>query len=125
MKKTPLFMLLLILILAACSKQISLSGESKHWEGRYIANIDGNREDGNFIFGYKNANKQTEFKNLNVEIKNGLGKTVKNEEQHKGATKTINRSCSGCAVTDETQTLKVTIKWNEKYEETFDMKKKK
>ncbi|MDQ6597275.1 hypothetical protein E2K98_07500 [Bacillus salipaludis] len=123
MKK--LFVLLIIFCLAACSNQsVFLSGSSKHWEGQYSANIEGNREDGTFIFGYKNANKNTNFKNLQVIIENSSGKSERKEEDHKGATIRISHACSGCAVIDASEPMKVTIKWNDKNEEIFYLKKK-
>ncbi|MGG1399666.1 hypothetical protein ABE288_17900 [Bacillus salipaludis] len=119
-----LFVLLIILCLSACSNQsVFLSGKSKHWEGQYSANIDGNREDGTFIFGYKNANKNTKFKNLQVRIENSTRGSERKEEVHKGATIRISHSCSGCAVTDENEPIKVTIIWNNINKEIFYLKK--
>jgi major membrane immunogen (membrane-anchored lipoprotein) len=121
MKKTFLFVILLVSILAGCSdKYIFLSGESKNWRGEYSANIDGNREDGNYLFGYKNGEKDTKFKNLEIVINDG--ETVLKEEMHKGATVSIPTSCSGCAVTREDVPIKVTIKWDGKNKETFYLK---
>jgi major membrane immunogen (membrane-anchored lipoprotein) len=121
MKKPFLFVILFVSILVGCgNKHIFLSGESENWKGEYSANIDGNTENGNYLFGYKNGEKDTKFKNLEIIINDG--KTVRKEDNHKGATITIPSSCSGCAVTREDEPIKVTIKWDDKNEETFYLK---
>jgi major membrane immunogen (membrane-anchored lipoprotein) len=121
MSKPILFMIILVLSLVGCSsKTIIFSGESGHWKGNYTANIDGTREDGEFIIGYKNATNNTVFKNLVVIINDG--ETIRKEEHHSGATVRIPSSCSGCLVTDKNEPIKVTIKWNNKNEETFYLK---
>ncbi|QPA30453.1 hypothetical protein [Thermaerobacillus caldiproteolyticus] len=123
MKEPFLFVILLVSILVGCSdKHIFLSGESENWKGEYSANISGNREDGNYLFGYKNGEKDTKFKNLEIVINDGNGETVRKEDIHKGATIRISSSCSGCAVTREDEPIKVTIKWDDKNEETFYVK---
>jgi major membrane immunogen (membrane-anchored lipoprotein) len=121
MKKPFLFVILLVSILVGCSnKHIFLSGESENWRGEYSANIDGNREDGNYTFGYKNGEKDINFKSLEVIINDG--ETVLKDDNHEGATIRIPSSCSGCAVTREDEPIKVTIKWDDKNEETFYLK---
>ncbi|WP_027410576.1 hypothetical protein [Anoxybacteroides tepidamans] len=122
MKKLFFFVILLVFALSGCGSEfISFSGESKNWKGEYSANIDGNSENGNYLFSYKHAKKNTEFKNLQIII-NDSGKTVLNEETHKGATIKIPTGCSGCDVTKKGEPIKVTIKWNQKNEETFYLK---
>ncbi|WP_289137213.1 hypothetical protein [uncultured Brevibacillus sp.] len=66
MKKPFLFVFLLVSILVGCgSEYVILSGESDDWKGEYSANIDGNSENGNYLFSFKNGNNDTEFnKNL-------------------------------------------------------------
>jgi major membrane immunogen (membrane-anchored lipoprotein) len=123
MKKTFLFVIILVSILVGCnSKHIFLSGESESWKGEYSAYINGNREDGNYLFGYKNGEKDTKFKNLEIIINVNDGETVLKEDNHEGATVRIPTSCSGCAVTREDEPIKVTIKWDDKNEETFYLK---
>jgi major membrane immunogen (membrane-anchored lipoprotein) len=121
MGKPVLFMIFLALLLMGCSnKTIIFSGESDNWKGNYTANIDGTREDGEFVFGYKNATNNTEFKNLEVIINDG--ETIRKEGNHRGATVRIPTSCSGCLVTDKNEPIKVTVKWNTQKEETFLLK---
>ncbi|MED1792858.1 hypothetical protein P4V54_09255 [Brevibacillus nitrificans] len=118
MKKPFLFVILFISILVGCGNDyIFLSGESENWKGEYSANIDGNKENGNYLFGYKNGNNATEFKNLEIVINDG--ETVQKEDKHKGTTIRISTSCSGCSVTNKDEPIKVTIKWDDKNEDTF------
>ena len=115
------FLFLILLVLVGCSNEyILLSGESENWKGEYSANIDGNSEDGNYTFGYKNGENEPEFKNLKIIINDG--ETDRREDNHKGATVRIPSSCSGCSVTKEDVPIKVTIKWDDKNEETFYLK---
>ncbi|MEJ9218701.1 hypothetical protein P4H46_10985 [Paenibacillus glucanolyticus] len=119
MKKHYVLVLLMILTLVGCNtKSISLTGESDSWSGEYTANINRDKENGKFIFGYKNATGK-ELKNLEITINDG--KRVLKEENYKGAIIEMPSSCSGCAVTNETLPIKVKIKWDEK-EDTFDLK---
>ncbi|WP_199427071.1 hypothetical protein [Thermaerobacillus caldiproteolyticus] len=96
MKKPFLFVIFLVSILGCSNEFIFLSEESENWKGEYSANIDGNREDGNYIFGYKNGEKDTKFKNLEIIINDG--ETVLKADNHEGATVRISSSCSGCGV---------------------------
>lgn len=91
-----------------------LTGESDSWSGEYTANINGDKESGKFIFGYKNATGK-ELKNSEITINEG--KRVRKEGNYKGAIIEMPSSCSGCAVTN------VEIKRNDK-EETFHLKTK-
>ncbi|RST76173.1 hypothetical protein D4T97_005160 [Siminovitchia acidinfaciens] len=120
MKKRLLFLVPFILLSVACNqKTISFSGESDYWKGEYSANISdkGTREDGKYIFGYKNATSDTSFDWVEIEINDG--ETGRKEENFKGATIIIPRSCSGCSVTREDTAIKVRIKWDGEMEESF------
>ncbi|MDQ6596405.1 hypothetical protein E2K98_30015 [Bacillus salipaludis] len=121
MKKTFLFFILFVLILVGCSnEQILLSGESKNWKGKYLANIDGNNENGSYEFHFKKGNSKTNFKNIEVNINNG--KTVIRDENFKGTTISTPKSCRGCSVTSKDKPIKVLIKWNGENAETFYLK---
>ncbi|MGE7823708.1 hypothetical protein [Paenibacillus sp. NPDC093718] len=121
MKKQYVLILIMILTLVGCNdKSISLTGESDSWSGEYTANINGDKESGKFIFGYKNATGK-ELKNLEITINDG--KRVRKEGDYKGAIIEMPSSCSGCAVTNESIPIKVEIKWDDK-EETFHLKTK-
>lgn len=121
MKKQYVLILIMILTLVGCNnKTISLTGESDSWSGEYTANINGDKESGNFIFGYKNATGK-ELNNLEITINDG--ERVLKEGNHRGALIEMPSSCSGCAVTNETMPIKVEIKWDDK-EETFHLKTK-
>ncbi|MBA2871344.1 putative lipoprotein NlpE involved in copper resistance [Anoxybacillus calidus] len=73
MKKPFLFVILLVLILVGCNnKHIFLSGEGENWKGEYSANINGNREDGNYIFGYKNGEKDTKRRRMKKGIEQSI-----------------------------------------------------
>ncbi|MGG4108891.1 hypothetical protein AAXB25_33900 [Paenibacillus lautus] len=68
MKKQYVLILIMILTLVECNvKSISLTGESDSWSGEYTANINGDKESGKCIFGYKNATGK-ELKNLEITI---------------------------------------------------------
>lgn len=104
--------------LVGCGNEfITFSGESDNWKGKYATNVDGSRENGEYTFSFKDVTNVTAFKNLEIIINDG--KKHLREEEHKGATVKIPTSCSGCAVTPKDATIKVTIKWNDKNEETF------
>lgn len=119
MKKHYVLILFMILTLVGCNnKSISLTGESDSWSGKYTANISGDKENGKFIFGYKNATDK-ELKNLEITINDG--EQVRKEGNYKGAIIEIPSKCSGCAVTNETLPIKIEIKWDDK-EETFHLK---
>ncbi|QOR64921.1 hypothetical protein IM538_13815 [Cytobacillus suaedae] len=119
-----LFVMILVTVLVGCgNKYFHFSGESDSWKGEYSANIDGTREDGEFVFGFKNANKDSTFKNLVIVINEG--ETEQRSDNHKGATVKISSSCSGCTVTSENEQIKVTIKWDDENEETFFLKQDK
>nr|WP_263327179.1 hypothetical protein [Neobacillus sp. Marseille-Q6967] len=118
MKKPILTVIFFVLFLVGCGIESNrFSGESDNWKGEYATNIDGTSENGVYTFGFKNATNATTFKNLEIAINDG--EIHEREEEHKGATVKIPTSCSGCAVTPENETIKVTIKWNDKNEETF------
>lgn len=124
MKKCIVSIFLIVLILVGCSNNyIRLSGESKHWTGKYSANIDGNNEDGSYEFHFKKGDTDTNFSTVDININNGS--TSKNEEDVKGATITIPSSCQGCSVTSKDEPIKVIIKWNDENEETFFLKSNK
>lgn len=125
MKKRLLFLIPFICMIVGCSdKYLSFSGESDNWKGEYSANIsdNGTRENGKYVFGYKNATSDTSFRNLEIVINDG--EAVRKEDFLKGATIVISSSCSGCAVTQEDNPIKVSIKWDDEKEETFKLEAK-
>ncbi|TCJ02135.1 hypothetical protein [Cytobacillus praedii] len=117
MKKTIMIVMLSVLFLVGCGyKFISFSGESDNWKGEYATNIEGSSENGTYTLGYKNAPNNLTFKNLEILID---GVTRQKMEEYNRAIIKIPTSCSGCLVTTENSTIKVTIKWNNINEETF------
>ena len=119
MKKQLLLLISFIFLMAGCNDNtITFSGESDNWEGEYSAILSDNesRKDGEYLFGYKNAKKDTAFKNLKIVINDG--ETELYETDFKVATVVINDSCSGCAFKSEDEPINVTIKWDGK-EESF------
>lgn len=70
MKKQALLLIFLIFLMAGCNDTtIAFSGESDNWEGEYSAILSDNesREDGEYLFGYKNAKKDiAAYKNLKI-----------------------------------------------------------
>ncbi|MFJ7512546.1 hypothetical protein ACIQW7_24315 [Peribacillus simplex] len=126
MKKTLIFMIFLVSILAGCNngdKYINLSGESDHWKGEYVATATEDTENGTYKFKYKNANSDSDvtFKKLQVLIDDA---TEQNETNHEGPIIEIPTACSGCSVTNESIPKNVTIKWDGNTE-TFSLKKSK
>ncbi|WP_203287933.1 hypothetical protein [Metabacillus sp. cB07] len=119
-----LFIAVLFLgVLSGCTNQfITFSGESKSWTGKYTATIDGNEEHGSYEFHFKDGNESTQFKLLEINVNNG--RTTKSEENLKGATITLSSNCRGCSVTGKGEKQKVTIKWDDKKEETFYLQEK-
>lgn len=118
MEKRVLIVIVFVLFLVGCGNEsITFSGESDNWKGEYATNIDGTVENGLYTFGFKNATNDTIFKNFEIVINDG--EIHQRVDEHKGATVNIPISCSGCMVTPENGTIKVTIKWNDKNEETF------
>lgn len=119
-----LFIAVLFLgVLSGCTNQfITFSGESKSWNGKYTATIDGNEEHGSYEFHFKDGNESTQFDTLDINI--GDGKTTKSEENVKGATMTISSNCRGCSVNGKGEKQKVTIKWDDGNEETFYLQEK-
>lgn len=87
--------------------------------GEYSANIfdNGSREDGEYIFAYKNSTPKTSFKNLEIVINDG--ETQRKETNFKGATIEISTSCSGCLVSQKDKSINVNIKWDNGKEESF------
>lgn len=127
MKKPLSFLILIasvVLIVGCNNDTISFSGESENWKGEYTANISENstREDGEYIFRYKNTTSEPTFKNLEIVINDG--ELDLKEEVFKGTTKKMPTSCSGCAVTQKEVPIKVTIKWDKEKEESFELEPK-
>ncbi|WEG11697.1 hypothetical protein PU629_16315 [Pullulanibacillus sp. KACC 23026] len=118
--------LMVISMLTACNGGQSLlfTGESNHWKGAYTTNAGGNNEDGTFTFTFNDGGKPT-FKNLEVDVSGGNGHPVLKEDSHTGSTIKINESGSGIATTKASTVFNVTIKWDNKYKETFSLKSKK
>jgi hypothetical protein len=125
-KATILFGLLLLFILVGCNggKSLLFTGQSKHWKGDYTANINENTEDGVFTIRFKNGGNPT-FKNLEVDVQGGNSHPIIKEDIHKGSTIKLKSSGSGIATTKDNTIFKVTIKWNNKYKETFSLKPRK
>ncbi|RAP75587.1 hypothetical protein DL346_17240 [Paenibacillus montanisoli] len=96
---------------------MSLIGESDSWSGEYTANISAHREDGKYVFSYKNETDE-ELKNIEITINEKL---VRKESDYKGKIIEISTGCAGCAVTDDTLPIKVKMNWDDK-EETFYLK---
>lgn len=126
MKKLCIFLILMIFILGGCSsKYIEFSGGSTNWDGKYSTTIiNGNEEDGSYTFFYKKGDGDTILKNTEIIINNGGKETIQKDEEHKGANFIISSSCQGCSVTRENESIKVTIKWDGKYEESFFLEQK-
>lgn len=121
MKKSLFFLLFVILISSGCTnKSLTFSGESKHWNGNYSVDVDQNNEYGTYTFHYKNGDSNTKFKTLEVAVNDG--KTLKHEDDFKGATIKLPYSCEGCSVTRKDESIKVNIKWDNTNEETFFLK---
>jgi hypothetical protein len=120
--KKLLILCFAILVLGGCNNNsLVFSGESKHWEGNYTAQINNNDESGGYTFHYKNGDSKTKFKNVEINIIKVDGRTSKSEE-NVGPTIKIQTSCTGCAVTRKDETMKVNIKWDNKHEENFTLK---
>jgi hypothetical protein len=117
------FCLLLILILVGCtnSKSLLFTGQSVHWKGDYTANINGNNEDGVFTIRYKNGGSPT-FKNLEVEVQDKDGHVIQKDPTYKGSKIKISKFGTGIKTTNENSIFKVTVKWNNNYQETFSLK---
>lgn len=125
MKQFCILLWLVVLILGGCwGKTIVFSGESMNWEGKYSTVINDNDEEGRYTFNYKNGDGDTELKNIEIIINNNGSETIQSEEEHKGSNFRISSSCQGCAVTREYERIKVTIKWDGKYEEKFFLNQK-
>jgi len=127
MMKRLLFLIPFILLIIGCNetslsngKSLSFSGESDNWKGEYSAIIseNGTREDGDFVFTYKNGSSKTSFKNIEIVINDGETKIKENGT--KGSTIRLGLSSSGGAVTEEDLPIKVTIKWDDK-QESFEL----
>ena len=125
--KRLLFLIPFILLIIGCNetslsngKSLSFSGESDNWKGEYSAIISENRtrEDGDFVFSYKNGSSKTSFKNIEIVINDGETKIKENGT--KGSTIRLGLSSSGGAVTEEDLPIKVTIKWDDK-QESFEL----
>ena len=118
MKKLCIFLFVILTILAGCSSNV-FSGESANWDGKYSTTINGNDEEGNYTFVYKNGNDHTKLKNVEIVVSNGVSSSTKTMDEHEGTTITMPTSCQGCAVTQENEKIEVTIKWDGKHEEKF------
>ncbi len=120
MKQLCIFLLLIVSILGGCSgKYLAFSGESKNWEGTYSTTINESTENGTYTLHFKNGDRNTKLKEIEIIINNGGGESILNEEEHIGGSFNISSACQGCAVTRENERIKVTIKWDGQYEEKF------
>jgi len=118
MKKLCIFLFVIITILAGCSSNV-FSGESANWDGKYSTTINGNDEEGNYTFVYKNGNDHTKLKNVEIVVSNGVNGSTKTMDEHQGTTIKLSTSCRGCAVTQENEKIEVTVKWDGNHEENF------
>ncbi len=109
-----------LFLLVGCSNEtLHFKGQSEHWKGEYITNVDGTSEDGQFEFVFKDG-KQIK-KNLEINVD---GPTLGSKRTESESVETVIRmktSCSGCAVTKDSDVFKVTIKWDGN-EESFELK---
>lgn len=120
MKHFLLVQILVILLLTGCGMEsIRFSGESENWKGEYAANISEARENGEYRFGYKNAERGMVFESLEITIDEGGGEINQRMDEHRGATIKVSSSCSGCAVNDTDDPIEVTIEWDGENKETF------
>lgn len=120
----PVFMFILFLV-GCGTKSLHFSGESVNWKGNYTTSINETSENGEYVFDFKTTNKDITFQELEILVETTHGKTRQKEGDYKGATVKMSSSCSGCAVTTENESIKVTIKWDGEHEETFFLKNKK
>lgn len=121
MKKTIMPLLLIIIILSGCNNTnfVELHGDSENWKGKYSANISNNSEDAKYFFSYKTGDKETTFKELEIDINDGMLSI--SDDNHKGATIEIPTSCRNC-YSSEKESIKVKIKWDKEKEETIYLK---
>jgi len=118
LKKLFIFLFVITTILGGCSSNV-FSGESANWDGKYSTTINGNNEEGNYTFVYKNGNELTKLKNVEIVVSNGVSGSTKKMDEHQGTTIKLSTSCRGCAVTQENEKIEVSIKWDGKHEEKF------
>ncbi|MFC5602445.1 hypothetical protein [Sporosarcina koreensis] len=106
------------------NKYLDFAGESENWQGVYTTTINTEKssENGKYLLSFKETSEEVEFKNFEIIIDNG--EVEQKEVIHKGSTVEIPVSCSGCAVTDENEDIRVTIKWDDVYEETILLERK-
>ncbi|MEH7454786.1 hypothetical protein [Gottfriedia acidiceleris] len=120
MRKIYMLILVTLLMLVGCSNEsLHFKGESEHWKGVYSANIDGNSEDGQFEFVFKDGKQMK--KNLEINVDGRTGDSNRTESESDEAIIRMKISCSGCAVTKASDVFKVTIKWDGN-EESFELK---
>ncbi|MEE6449368.1 hypothetical protein RAH41_02220 [Gottfriedia acidiceleris] len=121
MRKIYFLMLVAMLILVGCSNHtLHFKGESDHWKGNYTTNVDATREDGQFEFVFKDGKQMK--KNLEITVNGSTGVSKRTDGESDETVIKMNTSCSGCAVTKDSDVFKVTIKWNGN-EESFELKK--
>lgn len=117
------FVIFISFSILGCGYQThSFVGESDHWKGEYTIDKAGDHTTEVFTFNYKNA-KKTSFKNLEVTLKVGSSNVQQKEPLHNGSTVVVNRSYSGGANNNEKK-IPVTIKWDNKYKESFSLEQK-
>jgi hypothetical protein len=120
MRKIYLLISVTLLLLVGCSNvTLHFKGESEHWRGKYTANIDGTREDGQFEFRFKDGVQMKKNLEINVDAPHGGSSQTASESDEPIIT--MQSICSGCAVTKDSDVFKVTIKWDNN-EETFELK---
>ncbi len=120
MRKIYLLISVTLLLLVGCSNEtLHFKGESEHWRGKYTANIDGTREDGQYEFHFKDGVKMK--KNLEINVDEPHGSSNRTESESDETVIRMKTSCSGCAVTKNSDVFKVTIKWDGN-EESFELK---
>ena len=108
-------------MLVGCSNDsLHFKGESAHWKGEYTTNVDGTSEDGQFEFVFKDGKQMKKNLEINVDGRTGGSKRTASESDE--TVIRMKTSCSGCAVTKDSDVFKVTIKWDGN-EESFNLKK--
>ncbi|MED3541969.1 hypothetical protein ABEX53_08460 [Bacillus toyonensis] len=126
MRQIKFLLVLIILILGACSndKWFTLKGESENWMGTYQGyTYDENNEASELTLIYKGD--PSEIKG-NVKYKyeadsSGEGDGNVSLDQNSIKTKII---CEGCTITNKDDVIKITMSWNDKTE-TFKLQPKK
>ncbi|MFI8685784.1 hypothetical protein [Rossellomorea sp. NPDC077527] len=119
LKKKLLYILaffLFLIFLSGCQQETYYyKGEGDYWEGSYTSNQTSDRENGEFVFGYKGEG-EGDVGEIVYEITSNTGDHDGNRYVY-GRTFTTTTACSGCAKPNEDDEFKVVIKWGGKKDE--------